>query len=312
MSTDDARPVPAIDISDGVCAYLQGGLGNQLFILAAAWRQARRLDCPLYVDRSRFIRLDRLEIGYETARPFDLAELDLPGVMLAEDSPWFVNSPRRPVVIRRPGRRSHALRVFREPASGGPRLIDDAVRPGTTLLGYFQSPAYFDDIAADVRALIEGAAITDTDRAEIAAITSDPRITVHLRRGDYMRPEVAAHHGLVSTVYVERALDLVARLTGDRRARVFSDSPDIAANEVGNIDGIEIIDPERLSTLATIIAMSKATGFVMSNSSFSWWASYLLHTRDATAPIVAPRPWLASGDTAATLLPAAWLTLGAN
>ena len=37
---------PVRDISDGICAYLQGGLGNQLFILAAAWEQAERLDCP--------------------------------------------------------------------------------------------------------------------------------------------------------------------------------------------------------------------------------------------------------------------------
>lgn len=305
------HPAPAVDISDGVCAYLQGGLGNQLFILAAAWSQARRLGCPLYVDRSRFIRLDRLEIGYETARHFDLAELGLPGTVLAEDSPWFANSPRRPVPIRRPGRRSHRLRVFREPASGGHDAIDAAVTPGTTLLGYFQSPRYFESVADELRQLIDNAAISDSDRAAIRDIVAEPRVTVHLRRGDYLNSDVAAHHGLVSTDYVERALAVLGRLTGDRRARVYTDSPDVVADELLGLENVEIIDPARLGNLATIIAMSYGTGFVMSNSSFSWWAAYLMHSR-SLSPIVAPRPWLASGDTSAELLPNEWLTIGSR
>jgi hypothetical protein len=311
VSEEKVRASHPTDISDGVCAYLQGGLGNQLFILAAAWRQARRLDCPLYIDRSRFLRRDRLEIGYETERHFDLAELALPGTLIGSDSPWFVNSPRRPAAIRRPGRRSYALRVFREPASGGPARIDDAVRPGTTLLGYFQSPHYFDAIADDVCRLVEDAALSAADRVQLDALAAEPRITVHLRRGDYLLPGVAAHHGMVSTEYVVRGLSLLARLTGEQTARVYTDSPDVVAGELDGFDGIEIVDPARLGNLATIIAMSRGTGFVMSNSSFSWWAAYLMDVRSG-APIVAPRPWLASGDAGAELLLDRWLALGAR
>lgn len=311
MSADTPRTLPATDLSDGICAYLQGGLGNQLFILAAAWAQAVRLDCPLYIDRSRFIRRDRLEAGYETARNFDLGDLDLPGTVLAEDSPWFANSPRRPAAIRIPGRRSHSLRVFREPAADGPSQIDAAVRPGTTLFGYFQSPHYFGAISSQIVQLLESARISSADRAATEQMAAAPKLTVHLRRGDYLRPDVAAHHGMVSTDYVRRALDLLEHLTGARGARVFTDSPAVVEGELAGTTDVDIVDPDQLGTLATILAMSRGTGFIMSNSSFSWWAAYLLHLRDG-APIVAPRPWTAAGDAGVSLLLDKWLTLGAR
>ena len=39
-----------------VVAHLAGGLGNQLFIYAAAWALARRLDAALQFDTSAFTR----------------------------------------------------------------------------------------------------------------------------------------------------------------------------------------------------------------------------------------------------------------
>ncbi len=43
-----------MDRSDGITGYLSGGLGNQLFVYAAALEQSRRLDCPLYLDCSGY------------------------------------------------------------------------------------------------------------------------------------------------------------------------------------------------------------------------------------------------------------------
>lgn len=303
------------DISDGVCAYLQGGFGNQLFILAAAWEQAERLDCPLYVDTSRFLAGDPLDRAYhkETPRHFELGSLEFPGVVLGEDSPWYRNSPRRPAVIRQPGRRSRSLKVFRQPSLNYHPEINDIV-PGTTLLGYFQSWKYFEGISEQVASALEHARLTPEENSRITELATTETLTAHVRRGDYLTREAAFHHGIASADYFNRALHLLRQLTDqDLLARVYSDSPDIVQRELTDPAHLEFItDTDSMGSLATVLAMSQGVGFAMSNSSFSWWAAWLLSRRSPAAPVIAPRPWLADGQSGHDQLLPGWLTLDAR
>jgi hypothetical protein len=295
-----------VDIRDGVCAYLQGGFGNQLFILVAAWQQSVRLDCPLYVDASRFIARDPLDIGPETPWPYQLESLTLPGQVLTTDSPWFRNSPRRPRVVRS-RRRSFPLTVFSEDPKEFAAI--NTIRPGTTIFGYFQSPHYFDGISDQVRSLVTSAALTPAERTAIGNAEADPRVTVHLRRGDYLGQQARDHHGLTESAYVHRAIALLQRLLPDVSPRVFSDSPELAREELADMADAQFVDDDpAIGPLATIRCMAAGTGFIMSNSSFSWWSAWLNDRGDR--PVIAPRPWTASGSSASELLLPEWITLG--
>lgn len=301
----------SVDIRDGICAYLQGGLGNQLFIVAAAWEQSNRLGCPLYIDGSRFLGADPIEFAKETPRHFDLAAVTLPGVVLGEKSPWFKNSPRRPKLIRRPGRSSGRLAVYKQPVFGFDEKIND-ITVGTTIVGYFQSPRYFATVADQVHDMLWNASTTAAEDVEVQKIQADPRLTVHMRRGDYLGAAVRAHHGIASAEYFERALDLCARLVPGQQARIFSDSPVVAREELGTRQGLEFFDGvDLLGTVATIKAMALGRGFIMSNSSFSWWAAWLM-SRLGDHPVIAPRPWNVGGESASDLLLAEWMTLDAR
>jgi hypothetical protein len=46
-----------------------------------------------------------------------------------------------------------------------------------------------------------------------------------------------------------------------------------------------------LGELATLKLMSLASGIVMSNSSFSWWAAYTMSHFDPASTVISPRPW---------------------
>lgn len=308
--------MPAIhDISDGVCAYLQGGFGNQLFILAAAWEQAERLDCPLYVDASRFLAGDPLDRAYkkETPRHFELGGIEFPGIVLGEESPWYRNSPRRPKTIRQPGRGSRSLTVFRQPSLNYHPEVNDIV-PGTTLLGYFQSWKYFEGVSDQVASAMEHASFAPEERARLAELAAAQTVTAHVRRGDYLTPEAAFHHGIASAQYFGRALHLMRQLTDPGLlTRIYSDSPDIVQRELADLNHLEFFtDTDSLGSLATVLAMSQGSGFAMSNSSFSWWAAWLLSRRSPDAPVIAPRPWLADGQSGHDQLLPGWLTLDAR
>ncbi|MBM7828991.1 alpha-1,2-fucosyltransferase [Microbacterium aurum] len=303
----------ARDISDGICAYLQGGFGNQLFILAAAWQQADRLSCPLYIDASRFLAGDPLERAKETPRDYELSGLEGRGILIEADSPWYRNSPRRPAVIRRTGRSSRHLKVWRQPTFGYHEEVN-LVTPGTTLLGYFQSPRYFDRVAEQLATTLEEAVLSDEESRWLRPFEHEAAITAHVRRGDYLNPQTALHHGIASGAYFTRAIATLRALAAPTsHIRVFSDSPEMARRELSHLGDVSFVDePSNLRGLATIRAMSRGTAFAMSNSSFSWWAAWLLTRRKPTAPVVAPRPWRADGQSGHDQLLPEWLTLDAR
>lgn len=288
-------------IDDGVCAYLTGGLGNQLFVLAAAWEQAERLGCPLYIDASKYTKGD--------PRSFELGALNLPGSVIASESPWLDLGSR----ARRFGlaKRTRKLHVYRETSFGYSSDINKIV-PGTTIFGYFQSPRYFEGIADRVADLIMSCAATAEEQRIIHDLTSRGWATIHVRRGDYLSAHTQAVHGVTSSHYFERGLGVIRRISSIDQAIVFSDEPDVAQNELGYLANVEFFtENSALTSLNTIRAMSLGSGMVMSNSSFSWWAAWLM-ARRGQHTIISPRPWMANGESAADLLCADWLTLDAR
>ncbi|WP_159630971.1 alpha-1,2-fucosyltransferase [Arthrobacter sp. 8AJ] len=290
-----------MSLDDGICAYLTGGLGNQLFVLAAAWDQAERLDCPLYIDASKYVTGD--------LRSFELGSLPLPGTVISRESPWLHKDKRyRKLTIFR---RRKASRVYREASFGYSPEIEKIV-PGTTIFGYFQSPRYFERVADRMASLILESHAEPSEQQILDELAGERRITVHVRRGDYLSAQTRAVHGITSSIYFERGLDLISRVSNSKRSIVFSDEPEIARSELSHLGNVSFFDSNSsLSTLNTIKAMSQGEGMIMSNSSFSWWAAWLM-SRRAELPIIAPRPWMSSGESAADLLCAQWLTLDAR
>jgi hypothetical protein len=295
-----------LNIGDGVCAYIGGGLGNQLFILAAAWEQSKRLTCPLYLDTSH---------GEKGAWRYALDSLAHPGIVLGEGSPWrSVRLPGNRVIplprLRSPLRRPiYVERDLNRFDSG----IND-IRVGTTLFGYFQSPSYFPSVGEEVRRMVMSAPATPEELATLSAFSSDRRVTVHLRRGDYLSasPDKVL---VASPAYAERARALLRAMGQHSPLRVFSDSPELVRKELEGVEGdIQFVDdPALLSPISTIKAMATGEAIIMSNSSFSWWAAWLMQQeRGDDALVIAPRPWNESGTAKADMLGPNWIGLDAR
>lgn len=288
--------------TDGITGYVAGGLGNQLFILGAAWQQARRLGCPLYLDRSHF--------GVAGTWGFALDALETPAHILDADDSWRsfrVNSERVLPIPTRFGR----IHLERNADAYSPSI--DRVRPGTTLVGYFQSPRYFPDVKDDLVAALLARPETDQERQILEAYAARPAITLHLRRGDYLA--VSPERQFVASVaYARRAVALLAAMGIDAPIRVFSDSIDLVKRELEGVDReMDFVEDDgALSVWSTLKAMAAGQAMIMSNSSFSWWAAALMRSKDRAAPVVAPRPWTGSGTAKADLLEPDWVSLDAR
>lgn len=292
-------------VRDGLCAYVMGGLGNQLFILAAAWEQARRLDVPLYLDRSHFA------VGGTFA--YGLDAVHHPGhVLTPEESPWRsirINRERVLPFPRRPWGR-----IYLERDGDTYSAAIESVRPGTTLVGYFQSPLYFPSVRDELASAMLEVSESEEESARLASMREQPAISLHLRRGDYLAVS-ADRQFIASVAYAIRAIRLLRSMGLDQPVRVFSDSVELVKTELLGVEGeFDFVEDDGvLGTWATLKAMSAGTAMIMSNSSFSWWGAELMRRRsDDRAPVIAPRPWTQTGTAKADLLDPDWITLDAR
>ena len=294
-------------IDDGICGYVAGGLGNQLFMLAAAWKQADRLQCPLYVDTSHST--------INTGRPFELSSFSSPAIELQDRSPWRtikVSKTRSVPIPKRWNPKRQNLYIEKNVALFDSKINNVGI--GTSLIGYFQSPKYFEGIETELINSINNFKYSNEELSEINSISSNEMITLHLRRGDYLN--TGKSRDLVTSIeYAKRSISLLRSLGINHQIRVFSDSPEYVINELRHLDEDFVIgDSEKLlSPLATIKAMSMGTSMIMSNSTFSWWAAWLMSSRTSNnSKVIAPRPWLQTGQSRADLLMKEWITLDAR
>lgn len=294
-------------VTDAITIRPVGGLGNQLFIYAAGRAVAERLDCPLLIDPSHYF----FPHPHETPRTFLLD--------------WLVDQasiipPRRPTPAERVRHRLEqripllsARNVFHESGFGYDQRIK-RVRPGTLLLGYFQSWRYF----AEIEDLLRDTLLSQSPRSEWSERESSllralgPWTGVHVRRGDYLDPRNARYHGVLTTGYYKRALRAIPG-SNSLPLVLFSDDVPTAQEVVERAHPIEhLVDPPRTAhPMETLLLMSQSSSLIIANSSFSWWGAWLAGKRNI--PVIVPQPWFTSeAQTTNDLCPHSWTMVPAR
>jgi hypothetical protein len=301
-----------------ITVSLIGGLGNQMFQYAAGKALAVRHGVPLALDLSGFrnyalrsFLLDRLSVP----------EADLARVLEAngEKTPrYFTRSlwrHRIDRVLARAGLPKLAAHAgqYREPHFYYDPTFE-TLGPKTSLFGYFQSERYFSPIAEILRKHFSPREPLDANAAKmLRQIEHCPlSVSVHVRRGDYLKPATAEFHGILGEPYYREALGRIeARLGEPAEFFVFSDDA-VAAERVLNFVPASRLthvrgDPDRPWEDMTL--MAHCQHHVIANSSFSWWGAWLNRSPDKV--VVAPRAWFAPAElkklNMADLYPPDWI-----
>lgn len=277
---------------------MRGGLGNQLFIFAAAYAQARRLEAPLLLDVCDFTE--------QNIRNFELGNLDFSAspIPISVTNSSQGGSLSSSMVGRLARRWILKNRYFQD----NPGRFDAAINqivPGTRLTGYFQSFRYFSEYDAEIMAFLESSSSFKL-RAK-----SSKSIAMQVRLGDYLSPKNLPLYGLCSERYFVEGSAILERLLNVYNRKIYTDSPEQLTLKYPNLvtAASTTISQGSKSPMDELFKMSAHSGAVVSNSSFGWWASYVGKYYDQNFEVVAPRPWTLSLENSIDLLPLGWLTL---
>ncbi len=280
--------------AQGVTVESVGGLGNQLFIYSVGVELSRRLGCPLYVDTTWFKQnMDRsFSLGSFAGSFFEVHS----------------SAKRREFRVRLNSRLERVKNwdlLGELNFSTSRRYIEKgfyfdskvlSLPVGARLRGYFQSWKYFEDSATQIRGELQSIRSPSAWFLEQSATETaqEDWVGVHVRRGDYLNPEVRKVHGILGHEYYDRALNLIETRHGVRPIKVFSDDIRTAQQLFkGRARAIEFIEPPSNShPIESLVLLSKGSSIITANSSFSWWAAWLGQTKNRT--VVVPEKWYAA------------------
>jgi hypothetical protein len=175
------------------------------------------------------------------------------------------------------------------------------------IIGYFQSYRYLEE--KDKSSFLGMLSLKETgpdwNYWSERAIQERP-IVVHIRLGDYLSE---ASFGIVTTNYISESLSLLKASSSARPIWVFSDQKELAeeifpTQYSANVVWVPEIDS---NPTATLLIMQLGSGYVIANSTFSWWAAW--SKQIVEAPVFCPRPWFLGFEAPRDLVPGHWIQI---
>jgi Glycosyl transferase family 11 len=254
-----------------ITVRLQGGLGNQLFQIAAGYALAKRLRVPFYLVNFQF---DGMGQGSHPSKYYDTIFQKL----------QFVDGLENMVELSQIGWKAGEQSLDQEAAT-----ILNSGFSGIILKGYFQGQAFFQESIEDVRQLFtpsEG--IVGWLIANTVVFNKFPELRtdhgfglIGVRRGDYLKnPGV---HWPCGMAYYTEAMK---RMGCERYYIATDDIHWVRANFKG--DQFRFLDIA--DDLELLYTMTLFRNYIIGNSTYHWWGTFL--SIYPTPRIIAPDKWI--------------------
>ena len=267
---------------------IRAGLGNQMFQYAFYLslkhrRPDTKIDVSIYRHRPS-------HNGYELERVFAIrpeyasaAERD----QLADISKDFWSTLRRALGWKRHTTGQVVLEP--DPAKGWyPQIFQTE---NSYLQGYWQSEKYFAEVVDEVRRDFQfRLPLPPADAALAKRIQSENSVSVHVRRGDYLKKRRIADYNVCTETYYRRAIEAIQAQVNEPVFYVFSDDPAwCQAQEFFPTGTVFVSGHEGPNAYIDMQLMSLCRHHIIANSSFSWWGAWLGQSKDAVT--LAPNTW---------------------
>lgn len=251
-----------------VIAIPKGGLGNQLFIYAAARALSLRTNRQLYLDTQRGYIHDSYSRSYRLNRFLIHAEVMPEAWRVAPTLRHFRHKFIRAWNKLLPrNQRTYFAERWNLPPTQLTAL--QPRRKRITLLGYWQNEDYFTDFTAVIRKELQPPTPTDNKNQRLGEkFAASESVFLHFRRVRYRY--------LLGADYYQQAIDQVCEKLKQPLFVLFGDDLEWAKQRL-NLHGAttEYIWHNHDNELADLWLMSRCRHAVVANSSFSWWGAWL-------------------------------------
>lgn len=176
-------------------------------------------------------------------------------------------------------------------------------RFNTFYIGYFQSYKWFEIVKSkgEFRINLNNISPSIEEFQRLAKI--EHPLVVHVRLGDY---GLENGFGTLGKSYYEKALKQALSSKKFGKIWMFSDDPEDAILRIPKDLGIEVrVMPDfNGSPSLTLEAMRLGEGYVIGNSTFSWWGATLSYEPEPI--VIYPYPWFKLLDSPTELVPSHW------
>jgi len=160
-------------------------------------------------------------------------------------------------------------------------------------IGYFESPKYFHDIDCIIKKeLTPKYPLLEYNNELYKLINSTESVCVSIRRGDFLLPKYKDEIYVCDEQYFIRGIELIKKLVKNAVIFMFSDEIDWVKENI-KIEGEVHYERGDDPVWEKIRIMSACKHFVISNSSFSWWAQHLSTNKNKV--VIAPNIWRKDG-----------------
>lgn len=293
-----------------IIVKLMGGMGNQLFQYALGRALSLRHNTEFKMDLSflhdhtspkepgfvhRNYDLDVFNVKEQFASAEEVARLK---------KRWF-NNKKADLLLK--GLLGIKPTYFREPHFQFTPAVF-SLGKDVYLDGYWQTEKYFIAYEAIIREdLTFRKPLSAGSAAMQQTINNCEAVCVHVRRSDFVTNPM---HGAMGTDYFSRGAGIIAEKIANPHFFLFSDDIEWCEANLTFPFPVTFVSNEYAGEKVSeyLQLMSSCRHFLLSNSSFSWWAAWL--SRHTDKQVVAPKKWFAQGNNILDdLLPPGWQSL---
>jgi hypothetical protein len=287
---------------------MSGGLGNQLFQLAAALSRAPIED--IYLDYGISNTQPGVLSEYAFPRELRIYNKKVPLIFRKAHNLFMLQTRFTPNGLKAKISRCvssailffYRIKLISEINAAKQIRIN---RPPRLLIGYFHDENIAQSLIHTLGNLRSQAHSNEFDEYAKSISTSKPLI-VHLRLGDYsMEPEI----GMLTSEYFALAISFLRQRGISNPILVFTNDIPRAELIISNIQQVHEYQfaPGNLSPSETLELMTHGSAFIISNSTFSWWAAFM--RKDRNALVIAPKPWYRTLSEPEKMIPDDWVRL---
>jgi hypothetical protein len=261
-------------MSDQIILHLKGGLGNQLFQLANGLSLSIKFKKNLIINNyylkknipERSLEIDKL-----------LKKLYICNIKINLINKYF------PFLFL------NDQYIFEKNFFNYKIINNLNKNKNNHIIGYWQSFLYFKDVSDIFYNLIQDYFQT----LNISFIPNRNSLAIHIRKGDYLSKRNLKVYFNLNEYYI-KAIKIIILNKKINNIYIFTDDKNwVIKNLLSELKAFHcnLIFQEDVNSWHDLYLMTKFENFIMSNSSYSWWAAWIISNTNNNSLVISPSKW---------------------